>query len=85
MLAIPGDARRQVGDVLAEGVVLVPRARQADGLPSAVVEAGTGCIGRIPDGQLPAGIEIVQGAPGVRGDGRSERQEQGKTGVHGNP
>jgi hypothetical protein len=40
-------------------------------------------VGRVPDGQLPAGIEIVQGARGVRGQRGGERQQQGKTWDHG--
>jgi hypothetical protein len=79
VLAIPGHARRQVRDVLAERVVLVPCVRQADGLPRAVVEAGTCGVRGVADDELPAGIEVIQGARGVRGDGGGERQQQGGT------
>jgi hypothetical protein len=56
-----------VDDVLAEGIILIPRPGQSDGFPAAVVERGLRGIRRIGHGQAPAGVEVVDGAFGAGG------------------
>ena len=83
MLAIPGNPGRMVDDVLGEGIVFVPGARQRHRFPRLIVEAGVGSVGRISHRQPPGRVEVVDGALGVGGH-RCCAGEHGKDCGHGN-
>ncbi len=59
MLAIPRDAGREVLDILAKGVVLIPCVRGRDLFPSGVIEIRFFSPRGIADKQFPVWIKIV--------------------------
>jgi hypothetical protein len=60
MFAVPCNAGREILDVFAKRIVLVPRPRKRDIFPRGVIEYDAFRACRIADEQPPFGVEIVR-------------------------